>query len=606
MAPHVFAIRRQALAALLAFVAATAAQATPRHAISMHGEPALPPDIVSLPQANADAPKGGTLVMGVTGSFDTLNPFITTGLPAAGISPLVVESLMGRSYDEPFTLYGLLAESVDTDDARSYVEFTLREEARFSDGSPVTPADVLWSFETLGTIGNPRYLAAWAKVASAEQSGPRSVRFTFNEPDRELPLILGLRPVLEKAQWEGRDFEASGFEAPTGSGPYVVNEVQRGASITFRRNPEWWGRDLPFNRGQWNFDTIRYDYFASSASMFEAFKAGLVDVYREGSAARWASAYDFPRVLSGEVVKSEIPHHRPSGIEGLTFNTRRPLFADWRVREALILAFDFEFINRTLTGGAEPRIASYFSNSALGMEPGVPASGMERELLMPWKDSLLPGTLEGYALPVSDTPAAYRRNLRRAAALLIEAGWQPDAQGVLRDATGTPFRFEILLTTGQDQMAALSAIYVEELKALGIEAWMTIQDSALVKTRTNAFDFDVTHFIRSLSLSPGNEQLLYWGSAAAGVEGSRNWPGIESPAVDGLIATLLATDSPEVFTAAVRALDRALVSGRYVIPIWYSDRSRIAHRRELHFPAQLPLYGDWLGFLPDLWWYADP
>lgn len=572
----------------------------------MYGEPALPPDLVSLPQANPDAPKGGTLVMGASGSFDTLNPFVTTGLPAQGITPLVVETLMGRSYDEPFTLYGLLAESVDTDESRSYVEFTLREDARFSDGSPVTPADVLWSFETLGTTGNPRYHAAWAKVASAEQTGPRSVRFTFNVADRELPLILGLRPVLQRAQWEGRDFEASGFEAPVGSGPYVVEKVTRGASITYRRNPDWWGRDLSFNRGQWNFDTIRYDYFSSNAAMFEAFKAGLIDVFREESAARWVSAYDFPRMATGAVVKSEIPHHRPSGIEGLAFNTRRPLFSDWRVREALILAFDFEFINRTLTGGAEPRIESYFSNSSLAMTPGAPAAGEERALLLRWKDSLLPGALEGYALPEAATPAARRRNQRRAAALLAEAGWHPDGQGLLHDDAGRPFRFEILLTTGQDQMAALCAIYVEELKALGIEARVTLQDAALVKTRTNAFDFDMTHFIRSLSLSPGNEQLLYWGSAAARVEGSRNWPGIESPAVDGLIAAMLAASTPETFTVATRALDRVLVTGRYVIPIWYSDRSRIAHRRELHYPARLPLYGDWLGFLPDLWWYENP
>lgn len=606
MAPHFSAMRPWVPAALVALLAASAASATPRHAISMYGEPALPPDLVSLPQADPDAPKGGSLAMGVAGSFDTLNPFITTGLPAAGITPLVVETLMGRSYDEPFTLYGLLAESVDTDESRSYVEFTLREEARFSDGNPVTPEDVLWSFETLGTAGNPRYHAAWAKVASAEQTGPRSVRFTFNTSDRELPLILGLRPVLEKAQWEGHDFEATGFEAPIGSGPYVVAGVRRGASITFRKDPDWWGRDLAFNRGQWNFDTIRYDYFASTATMFEAFKAGLIDVFREGSAARWASAYDFPRALSGEVVKSEIPHHRPSGIEGLAFNTRRALFSDWRVREALILAFDFEFINRTLTGGAEPRIESYFSNSALGMEPAAPATGAVRALLEPWKDILLPGAIEGYALPKAGTPAAWRRNLRRAAALLAEAGWQADGEGVLRDAAGAPFRFEILLTTGQDQMAALCAIYIEELKALGIEARVTLQDGALVKARTNAFDFDMTHFVRALSLSPGNEQLLYWSSGAAGVEGSRNWPGVDSPAVDALIAGMLATDAPEAFTATVQALDRVLVTGRYVIPVWYSDRSRIAHRRELHYPARLPLYGDWLGFLPDLWWYEDP
>ena len=570
----------------------------------MYGEPALPPDFVSLPQVNPDAPKGGRITFGEGGSFDTLNPFITSGQPAAGISSLTVETLMGRNYDEPFSLYGLLAESVSTDPDRSFVEFTLREGARFSDGSPVTVEDVIWSMETLGTIGNPRYHAAWKKVAAVEQTGPRSVKFTFNTRDRELPLILGLRPILKKAQWQGKDFEEATLEAPIGSGPYVVDKMEPGVFISYRRNPDWWGRDLPFNRGQWNLDEIRYDYFANPQAIFEAFKAGALSSYREGNAVKWAQNYDFPAVTAGDVVKSEIPHRRPSGIEGLVFNTRRPIFADWRVREALILAFNFEFINQTLTGGTQPRISSYFGNSALAMKPGAPAEGPVRALLEPFADSLLPGALDGYALPVAQD-RSNRRNIRKATALLEEAGWTVGEDGVLRNAEGKAFAFDIILTQGQDEMASVAAIYIEALKTLGISATVTMLDSAQMKERTTTYDFDMTHYIRSLSLSPGNEQLLYWGSAGVTQPGTRNWMGMNSPAAEAMIAALLNAPDEAGFAAATQALDRVLTTGRYVIPIWYSDRSRIAHRKELHYPEHIPLYGDWLGFQPDTWWYRD-
>ncbi|VDC31916.1 extracellular solute-binding protein [Pseudogemmobacter humi] len=590
---------------LAVVLAALSAQAEPRHGIAMYGEPALPPDFVSLPQVNPDAPKGGTITLALPGGFDSLNPFITAGQPATGISPLVVETLMGRNYDEPFTLYGLLAESVGTDDSRSYAEFTLREEARFSDGSPVTVEDVLWSFETLGTIGNPRYHAAWKKIAKAEQTGPRSVRFTFSAEDRELPLILGLRPVLKKAQWEGRDFEATTFDAPIGSGPYVVERLEPGSRITFRRNPDWWGKDLPFNRGQWNFDEIRYDYFANPQAIFEAFKAGHVTSYRETNPAKWAVNYDFPAVRAGDVVLSEIPHSRPSGIEGFVFNTRDPKFADWRVREALIRAFDFDFINQVMNGGVQPRIRSYFSNSPLGMEPGTPASGRELELLHPFADSLLPGVIEGYSLPEFKDRASARRHLREAAALLEDAGWQVGEDGVLRDAAGQPFRFEILLSVGQDEMAAVAAIWVEALKPLGIDARVSMIDAAQMRERTKTYAFEVTHYIRSLSLSPGNEQILYWGSNGVTEPGTGNWMGMDVPAADAMIAALLKSRGPEEFTAAVRALDRILTAGRYVVPVWYADRARLAHRKELKYPENTPLYGDWLGFQPDIWWYQE-
>lgn len=579
-----------------------AAQAEPRHGIAMYGDPALPPDFVSLPQANPDAPKGGSMIFGEAGSFDSLNPFITKGTAPAAVSTLTVETLMGRSYDEPFSLYGLLAESIDTDEARSYAEFTLREGARFSDGKPVTVEDVLWSMETLGTIGNPRYAAAWKKVASATKTGPRSVRFTFTQADREMPLLLGLRPILEKAQWEGKDFTASSLTPVTGSGPYVVDKVEAGNFVTFRKNPDWWGKDLPFNRGQWNFDGFKYIYFTDPTVIIEALKSGDIDLYRETNAAKWATGYDFPAVQSGEVVKEDIPHKRPSGIDGLVFNTRRPIFADWRVREALIDAFNFELVNQTLSGGVNPRIQSYFDNSDLSGHVADPASPAVAALLAPYKDSLLPGALEGYALPVSDGSEANRANLRKATKLLEAAGWTIQ-DGTLKDAAGKPFSFEILLATGESDTIAAVNIYIEALKKLGIAATVTVVDSTQYKQRTNSYNFDMTHYIRSLSLSPGNEQTLYWGSQGVTTEGSRNWMGVASPAVDGLIATMVTSKDREDFSTAVQALDRVLTTGRYVIPFWYSDVAHLAHRQDLHHPAYLPLYGDWLGFLPDLWWY---
>lgn len=585
------------------FAAAVSAD-QPKHGIAMYGEPALPPDFVSLPQVNPDAPKGGRIVFGESGSFDSLNPFILKGRAPAGLSGLTVETLMGRNYDEPFTLYGLLAESITTDAARTFVEFTLREEARFSDGSPVTVEDVMWSFETLGTVGNPRYHGAWKKIGKMEQTGPRSVKFTFNTEDRELPLILGLRPILKKAQWEGKAFDESSLEAPIGSGPYVVAEVEAGKFVSYRKNPNWWGADLPFYRGQHNFDEVRYDYFGDGGVVFEAFKGGLISSWRETNPAKWDSVYDWPDVASGEVVKSVIPHKRPSGIEGFVMNTRRPIFQDWRVREALIMAFDFDLVNQTLNGSANPRIPSYFGNSPLGYAPGTPAEGAVLALLEPFRAELLPGTIEGYAIPAGDGGTASRQTMRAATGLLEEAGWTVQ-DGVLKNAAGEAFSFEILLVNGANDMISAADIYVEGLKRLGIQARVQTVDDAQYKERTNSYNFDMTHYIRSLSLSPGNEQMLYWGSAGVTEPGTRNWMGMNSPAAEAMIKAMLNAPDQSGFIAATQALDRILTAGRYVVPLWYSDVSRLAHRKELKYPGRLPLYGDWLGFQPEVWWYEQ-
>ncbi len=572
----------------------------------MYGEPALTDGFPHLPYANPDAPRGGMIRLAEPGSFDSLKPWVLKGNPAWAVGAHVAETLMMRSIDEPFALYGLLAESVETDPDRNWVEFTLRSDARFSDGSPVTVEDVMWSHETLGTAGHPRYHAAWAKVARMERTGERKVRFTFNVRDRELPMLMGMRPILKKAQWQGKDFAASGLEPPIGSGPYVIEAVDPGRSISFRRNPDYWGRDLPINRGLNNADVIRYDYFGDANAMFEAFKAGEIDVWRELNGAKWAREYDFPAVTQGRVVKSEIPHHRPSGIMGLVMNGRNPVFADWRVRQAMIEAFNFRFINTTLTGGTDPRITSYFANSDLAMRPG-PAQGRVAELLAPFAAGLPPGAMEGYALPEGADTALDRKALRRALQLLADAGWTVQ-DGVLKNAQGRPFAFEILLNQSGSAMRSGSEvqkivdIYAESLKNLGIVPRVTVLDSAQYVERTNNFAFDMTWYERGLSLSPGNEQALYWGSASANQPGSRNWMGLESPAVDAIIAEMVNADSAEDFTAAVRALDRVLTAGRHVIPVSFAPVSRVAHAASLHHPQAIPLYGDWPGFMPETWW----
>ena len=577
------------------------------HAMAMYGEPALPQRFSALPYVNPDAPKGGMIRLAEPGGFDSLKPWVLKGNAAWGVGSHVVETLMYRTLDEPFTLYGLLAESMETSPDRRWVEFTLRPEARFSDGTPVTIEDVMWSYEVLGTQGHPRYHGAWAKVTKMEQTGERSIRFTFAEDDRELAMLMGLRPILKKAQWEGQDFSASGLEAPIGSGPYVVDQVDPGRMITFRRNPDYWGKDLPVNRGRNNLDVIRYDYFGDANAMFEAFKAGQVTVWRELSAHKWDGEYDFPLMTRGDAVKAEIPNGRPSGIMGLVMNTRNPLFADWRVRQAMIEAFNFRFINATLNGGKDRRITSYFANSGLAMQPG-PAAGKVADLLEPFAADLPPGTLEGYTLPEGSDRVLDRTGLRRAIALLSEAGWTVQ-EGVLKNAEGRPFAFEILLNQSGTSMRTASEtqqiadIYVQALRNLGMQVRITLLDAAQFVQRTNEFQFDMTWYERALSLSPGNEQLLYWGSDAADQPGSRNWMGMKSPAAEAVIAAMVNARSEADFTAAVRALDRILTAGRYVIPAGFSPVSRLAHAADLRYPAETtPLYGDWPGFMPELWW----
>ncbi|MFA3915532.1 extracellular solute-binding protein [Ruegeria hyattellae] len=598
-----YAPRMRALSAGIGLIfAAQLVDAESAHGIAMYGAPELPPDFVSLPYANPDAPKGGRVVFGNTGGFDSLNPFVQKGTVPWQLRFWTHESLMGRSWDEPFTLYGVLAESVETDSERSWVEFTLREEARFSDGSPVTVEDVIWSYQTLGTEGHLRYRGLWGKITSIEETGPRKVRITFNTEDRELALIAGMRPILQKAQWEGKDFAAAQLQdTPIGSGAYVIDSYEAGRYVNFKRNPDYWGADIPFRRGTMNYDEMRLEFFGDQTVLFEAFKAGQLSAVREFNADRWATQYNFPAAQRGDVVKTEIPHLKPSGITGFVMNTRKPPFDDWRVREALLHAFNFEFINDTITGGAQPRITSYFSGSELALQPG-PAEGPVRALLDPFADELLPGALEGYELPQSDGSERNRRNIRAATALLEEAGWTV-ADGVLQDQNGTPMRFNILISQADKESETAIEIFARALERLGIEIAAEKVDDAQFTSRTNELDFDVTYYRRALSLSPGNEQKLYWGSENADTPGTRNLMGVASPAVDAMIEHMLTSTSREDFIAATRALDRILTSGRYVIPFWNFDVGRIAHIKEMKFPEALPIYGDGPQYMPDVWWY---
>ncbi|MFD0858046.1 extracellular solute-binding protein [Roseovarius aquimarinus] len=586
------------------------AAAEPVHGIAMYGEPALPPGFEALPYANPDAPKGGSVTTANVGRFDSLNPFAPKGTPPWQFRHLAYESLLGRSWDEPFTLYGLLAESVETDAARTWVEFTLNPDAAFSDGTPVTTEDVIWSFETLGTRGHLRYRDFWTKIARIEETGPGKVRIDFDTsegaPDRDLVLLAGLRPILKKAQWEDAVFEDGAIEdIPIGTAPYVVESYDIGRQVILRRNPDYWGKDLPFRRGTNNFDEIRIDFYGDDAVMKEAFKAGEISYIREFNAERWEELASLPAVQSGEIKRSVIPSGQPSGIAGFVMNTRNPPLDDWRVREALIRAFNFEYINDTLTGGRQPRITSYFSGSELGMEPG-PAPEAERALLEPFAESLLPGALDGYALPASDGTRRNRNNIRAAADLLAEAGWTV-SDGLLRK-DGEPLTLTVLLQQDAlvQQATAMMDIYARALERLGITLDIQSVDSAQYNLREANYDFDLTFMRRSLSLSPGAEQYFYWGAEGANEPGSRNLMGMDSPAAEAMIRAMLAATEREDFVTAVRALDRVLISGRYVIPIQQYSEGRIAHDARLKYPeTRLPLYGDGVGFLPEVWWMAE-
>ena len=567
------------------------------YAIAMHGAPALPADFSHMPYANPDAPKGGRLVQGFLGTFDSLNPLIVRGLAVQQIRGFVVESLMGRGNDEAFTLYGLLAKTVETDDARSYVTFHLDPRARFSDGQPVLAEDVLFSWALLRDKGRPNHRQYYSKVVKAEAPDPHTVRFDLEGAnDRELPLILGLMPVLPKHAVDIATFEETSMSPPVGSGPYRVSAVKPGASVTLTRNPDYWGRDLPVNRGLWNFDEIRLDFYREANGQFEAFKRSLYDFRVETEPLRWHDGYDFPAVRNGEVIRDTIKTGLPQPSEFLVFNTRRPVFSDIRVRQALTLLFDFEWINRNYFFGLYGRSASFFAGSELSAYARA-ADDRERELLKPFAAHLRADILDGsYRLPVTDGSGRDRATLRSALTLLSEAGYDLDGTVLRQRSTKAPLTFEILVTTRDQERIALA--YMRDLKRAGIEASVRAVDAVQFDQRRLGFEFDMIQNRWDQSLSPGNEQSFYWGSEAADNQGTRNYMGAKDPAIDALIAAMLEAREHPAFVSAVRALDRVLMSGFYAIPLFNVREQWIARWNRIERPAATAL----TGYLPETWW----
>ncbi len=565
--------------------------------IAMHGAPALPENFTALPYVNPDAPKGGRLIEGVLGTFDSLNPFIVQGLAVQPVRGYVVESLMARSYDEPFTLYGLLARTVETDADRSYVTFTIDPAAHFSDGTPVTAEDVVFSWQLLRDHGRLNHRTYYSRVAKAEILGPRTVRFDFiDTSDRELPLILGLMPVLPKHAIDVATFENSTLAKPIGSGAYVVAAVDPGTSVTLKRDPHYWGRNLPINRGLWNFDELRFDFYRDDNAHFEAFKAGLYDVRAETDPTRWQTGYDFPAARDGRVVKETFRSGLPKYSSDFVFNTRRPLFADIRVRQAIALLFDFQWVNRTFFYNLYKRSASFFDDSELSAYQR-PADEKERALLAPFADAVRPDVLDGtWSPPLSDGSGHDRAMLRQALSLLEAAGYELNGT-VLRDrATGRPFAFEIMVTDRDDERLALA--FSTMLARAGIRAQVRLVDSVQYEERLVSFDFDMIEYRWDELLSPGNEQNFYWSSAGADEQGSRNYVGVKSAAADAMIAALLRARTRPDLVEAVRALDRVLISGCYVVPLFYLPEQWVARWAAVQHPARTSLFG----YLPETWW----
>jgi peptide/nickel transport system substrate-binding protein len=590
-------VRAALCAACTIFACETQAAADAVHAIAMHGAPAMPDDFVELPYANPDAPQGGRLVQGVLGTFDSLNPLIVKGLAVQNLRGYVIESLMARGYDEPFTLYGLLARTIETDESRSYVTFGLDPAARFSDGAPVTATDVVFSWKLLRDHGRPNYRTYYSKVVKAEALDVRTVRFDLSDSnDRELPLILGLMPVLPEHAINIATFEDTTLAKPVGSGPYVVSAIDPGKSVTFERDPNYWGRALPINRGLWNFAELRFDYYRDANAYFEAFKAGVYEVRAERDPNRWQTGYDFPAVRDGRVVKESFPSGLPKIASDFVFNTRRPIFSDIRVREAILLLFDAEWVNRNFFYDLYRRSASFFDDSELSAYHR-PADERERALLKPYTDTVRADVLDGtWSPPVADGSGRDRVRLRQALALLDAGGYALKGTTLRERASGKPFRFEIMVMSRDEERLALT--FSSNLARAGIEAQVRLVDAVQYDQRRVSFDFDMIQYRWEQSLSPGNEQSFYWGSAAADQQGSRNYMGVRSAGIDAMIAALLAARERSDFVAAVRALDRLLISGFYVVPLFYLPDQWVARWTSIAHPERTSLSG----YLPETWW----
>ncbi len=567
------------------------------HALAMHGEPKFKAGFAHYPYANPNAPKGGTLTLSTTGSFDSVNPLIVKGKSAEGVRLFAIESLLSRSHDEPFTLYGWLAEAVEVPEDRSSVTFHLNPKATFSDGHPVRVEDVVFSLKLLREKGRPNHRTYYGKVVRIEQLSQLSVKMTFGSSgDREMPLILGLMPVLAKHATDPDTFEQTTLTPLLGSGPYTITKVDVGRSITYTRNPNHWARDLNVMRGRFNFDTVKFEYFRDAAIEFEAFKTGVIDLRKEEDPATWSERYAIAPVKDGKIIKSEISTGLPDGMAALVFNTRRKVFADPKVRQALIQLFDFEWINQTLFHGLYKRTESFFERSYLS-SIGKPADAREKAMLAPFMDSIRPAIMDGtYRLPKTDGGGHNRENARKAFLLLQDAGYELKGRKLVHKATGKPLSFEILARS--PALDRLLGGYVKQLARLGITAIIRAVDSAQYQARIRDYDFDIMQMKWRSSLSPGNEQLFRWSSKIAGSPGTFNYAGVQNPAADAMIQAMLAAKTSEDFVSAVRALDRVLLSGDYVIPLFHTPKDWVAHWRKLRFPKTTPLFG----FSIDTWW----
>ncbi len=597
---HPFQKPRPWMTSLALFMAVIpAAYAAPQHAMTLYGEPKYGPEVKHFEYVNPDAPKGGSVKLGEMGTYDSLNPYILKGVKAPGLS-MLYESLMAQSMDEPQSMYGLIAESVDVAADRLSVTFVIRKEATWQDGTPITPEDVVFSLDALKTKGDPTYQLLYDQIAKVEKTGERAVTFTLKDAgNRELPFIAAQMPILPKAWFEKHPFENATLEPPMGSGPYKVSAVDPGRAITYTRVKDYWGANLPVNKGQYNFDTIRYDMYRDENVSLEGFKSGAYDFRQEYIARNWATAYDSPAVKDGRIIKKLVEHSIPQGMQAFLFNTRKPQFADARVREAIDMTLDFAWLNRTIFYDAYKRNTSYFQATPFAAT-GVP-EGAELALLEPFKAELPPRLFsEPFTLPQTDGSGNIRDNLLKAQKLLEEAGWVVKDGKRVNAKTGERLSIEFLLR--QPTMERVIGPMRKNLDRLGIESSIRMVDDAQYQKRTDNFDFDVVSiWINRGVFFPGNEQNLLWNSSQAEVKGSNNLAGLKSPAVDAVLKQLVSAKDLPALTAAGRALDRILLWEHLIIPNWHSNSFRIAYWDKFGQPAISPKYN--IGFTT--WWIKD-
>lgn len=584
------------------FLVASAAKAENQapqqsHGIAMHGLLNYKPDFKHFNYANPNAPKGGVLNLGVQGTFTSLNPYNIKGGAASGVSGYLYETLLGRALDEPFSLYGLIAESIEVPEDRSYITFTLNPKARFSDGKQVTVADVIYSHKLLKENGRPNHRTYYSKVKSVETIGEHSVKFIFDaNGDREIPLIMGLMPILPKHLMTKDEFSKTSFKKPIGSGPYTIDTIDPGKFITYKRDPNYWGKDLPVNTGRYNFDEIKFTYYRDANTLFEAFKSGLHDIQYENDPGKWSTSYNFKSIKDGRVVKKQFDLKIPSGMSALVFNTRRPQFKDQLVRKALMHLFNFEDINRKIYHNLYTRTTSYFDRSILSSNNNR-ADETEQKILPENFKFEHPNLFTGdFRFPTNRGKGIDRKNIRAATKLLKQAGYILEAGQMIHNKTRQPLTFEIMTLSKNQEALTLS--FIENLKLVGIKASIRQVDSTQYQKRLLTYDFDMFQNNWSGSLSPGNEQLFRWSSAQANNDGSYNYPGIKDPNVDRAIQALLEAKTSQTFISSVRALDRLLLSGDYVIPLFHLKGQWLAHWSYLGQPETASFYGTVL----DSWW----